>query len=256
MKNTLILIVILIIAGIGYYYYKGGETGPFAPANGKDAISVMPIEHASGVLTWGDATIYMDPVGDAFAYDEHAAPNIAVVTHTHGDHLNTSTLAAVSSEETAIIAPQAVADELPETSRAQTRVLANGETANVNGFSIKAVPMYNLPESDSAYHTKGEGNGYVIERDDMRVYIAGDTGPIPEMRALENITIAFVPMNLPYTMNVEDAADAVRDFAPKQVYPYHYRNQDGTLSDIERFRTLVSEGTDISVVFAEWYPNR
>jgi L-ascorbate metabolism protein UlaG (beta-lactamase superfamily) len=113
--------------------------------------------------------------------------------------------------------------------------------------------MYNLPESDDAYHTKGRGNGYVLDKNGTRVYVAGDTQGIPEMRALQNIDIAFVPMNLPFTMDVEEAADAVLEFKPKRVYPYHFRGREG-LSDVNRFKELVNAGSeDIEVVLLDWY---
>ena len=131
----------------------------------------------------------------------------------------------------------------------------NGETITKNGFTIRAIPMYNLREEAKQYHPKGRGNGYVLEKDGKRVYIAGDTEDIPEMRNLENIDVAFVPMNLPYTMPVEAAADAVIDFAPDKVYPYHFRGQNGK-ADVQKFKQLVNQSNkDIEVVLANWYPN-
>ena len=115
--------------------------------------------------------------------------------------------------------------------------------------------MYNLPTAaNKDFHTKGRGNGYVIERSGKRVYIAGDTAGIPEMRALKNIDIALVPMNLPYTMDVAEAAEAVLAFKPKQVFPYHYRGPDG-LADISKFKELVNASNPkIEVVLLNWYP--
>ena len=115
--------------------------------------------------------------------------------------------------------------------------------------------MYNLPESAQAFHTKGRGNGYVLERDGKRVYISGDTSGIPEMRNLKDIDLAFVCMNLPYTMSVEEAAEAVLAFAPKKVVPYHYRGPDG-LSDTTKFRELVNAANpNIEVDLMNFYPN-
>ncbi len=115
--------------------------------------------------------------------------------------------------------------------------------------------MYNLPDAENKdRHTKGRGNGYLLSDGMMRVYIAGDTAGTPEMRALTNIDIALIPMNLPYTMGVDEAADAVLAFRPKKVYPYHYRSPDG-LADVNRFRDLVTAGNaNIEVVLAAWYP--
>lgn len=120
--------------------------------------------------------------------------------------------------------------------------------------AIEAIPMYNLREEALKFHEKGRGNGYILTLGGERVYISGDTEDIPEMRNLENIDIAFVCMNLPYTMTVESAASAVLDFKPKKVYPYHYRGTEG-LSDVGKFKTLVNEGdSSIDVIQLDWYP--
>lgn len=218
-------------------------------------VAVTPISHASAVLMWDALTIYTDPVGEGGEYASMPDPDIILLTDIHGDHLSTSTLALVIASSTDVVAPQAVADLLSEEILDQTTVLSNGSSTSLQGFVIEAVPMYNLPESDDSRHVRGRGNGYVVEREGTRVYIAGDTSDTPEMRGLEDIDIAFVPMNPPFTMSVESAADAVLEFAPRTVYPYHYRGQDG-LSDIERFRDLVAAGNqNINVVLLNWYPD-
>jgi len=114
--------------------------------------------------------------------------------------------------------------------------------------------MYNLREEALKFHTKGRGNGYVLTINKERIYFSGDTEDIPEMRNLKNIDKAFVCMNLPYTMTVENAADAVLEFKPKEVYPYHYRGTGG-LSDVEKFKQIVAEKNKaIKVVQLDWYP--
>lgn len=217
-------------------------------------ITVTPIEHATAVIAVGDKTLYVDPVGGADAFTGQPAADVVLVTHNHSDHFNAETLQAVLGEATLIV-PQAVKDQLPEALTAKATVMNNGDTLDVNGLTITAIPMYNIPESENAFHVKGQGNGYVVENNGARVYIAGDTSYIPEMSVLTDIDVALVPMNLPYTMGVEEAAQAVLDFKPKKVYPYHYRNQDGTLSDVERFKQLVGQGDpDIEVVLTDtWY---
>lgn len=133
-------------------------------------------------------------------------------------------------------------------------MLSNGEESEILGLTVQAVPMYNLPDDDSSRHPKGWGNGYVLTIGGDRLYFSGDTEDIPEMRMLSNIDYAFVCMNLPYTMDVDQAADAVLDFAPKVVYPYHYRGQGG-LSDVEKFKSLVNAGNPaIEVRLRNWYP--
>lgn len=216
-------------------------------------IRVDPIEHASMVLTWAGTTLYIDPVGDASQYASKAPPAIVLLTDIHGDHLSIDSLSAIVTPDTVIVAPQSVFDELPESLQKQVHVLKNGENESEQGFTIEAVPMYNMPESPNAWHTKGRGNGYVVERNGIRVFIAGDTSGTPEMRALTNIDIAFVPMNLPYTMSVDEAADAVIDFAPRTVIPYHYRGQNG-LSDVNKFKELVTTANkNIDVLLLQWY---
>ena len=170
------------------------------------------------------------------------------MTDVHGDHLSPETLEAVADAKTTIVAPSAVAEKLPEKLRKQTTVLPNGETKSVAGISIEAVPMYNLTADRLKYHDKGRGNGYVVTLGGKRVYISGDTEDIPEMRALKDIDVAFVCMNLPYTMTVDQAASAVREFKPKIVYPYHYRG-----SDVEKFKKLVGEHSGVEVRLRDWY---
>jgi L-ascorbate metabolism protein UlaG (beta-lactamase superfamily) len=122
------------------------------------------------------------------------------------------------------------------------------------GIDILAIPMYNLPESDDAKHVKGRGNGYLLNLAGKSIYISGDTADIPEMRNLNDIDIAFVCMNLPYTMDINQAASAVLDFKPKIVYPYHYRGRP-EISDTEAFGKLVNaENKDIEVRLRNWYP--
>src|SRR6266487_3121034 len=202
---------------------------------------IHPINHATFVLSWKDKTIYVDPVGTSKRFDGLPKPDLILVTDIHGDHLSPETLEAVADAKTAIVAPSAVAEKLPEKLRKQATVLANGGSKSVAGVSIEAVPMYNLTADRLKYHNKGRGNGYVITVAGKRIYISGDTEDIPEMRSLKNIDVAFVCMNLPYTMSIEQAATAVLDFKPKIVYPYHYRGQGG-FSDTQQFKTLVNKG--------------
>jgi L-ascorbate metabolism protein UlaG (beta-lactamase superfamily) len=218
-------------------------------------VEVMPISHATGILKWGSTLVYMDPTGGKEAFDGKPEADIVLITDIHGDHLNVETLEAVLGDATLIV-PQAVIAMLPQNLAAKAVVMNNGDKRTEQGIEILAMPMYNLPEADDSRHLKGRGNGYVLEREGYRVYIAGDTAGIPEMRSLTGIDMAFIPMNLPYTMDVEEAASAVLDFQPKKVYPYHYRGPEG-LSDINRFKELVNQGgKDIEVVFGDWYPEK
>lgn len=207
------------------------------------------------MISWGPSTLLVDPVGSPAQYASYPKPDIILVTHIHSDHFSVETLEAVAGENTIVVAPHNVADELPAGLRART-VMKNGDTKAVGPWSVTAVPAYNIRPDALQFHPEGRGNGYIVEKDGYRVYIAGDTAGTPEMRALQNIDVAFVPMNLPYTMSVEEAADAVLAFAPKIVYPYHYRGQDG-LADVNKFKELVTEGNPaMSVVLADWYPKQ
>lgn len=218
-------------------------------------IEIDPIEHATAVITWDDAVFYLDPVGGAEAFEGKDAPDFILITDIHGDHMNAETIQAMELENTRIFVPQAVKDELPAEMSEMLTVIENGQTEDFMDFTIEAVPMYNLPEDDpESRHPKGRGNGYIIEKEETLLYISGDTEDIPEMRNLEDIDIALVSMNLPYTMSIEQAADAVLDFEPKQVYPYHFRGQDG-FADVEKFKEMVEEeNEEIKVVLLDWYP--
>ena len=212
-------------------------------------VTIHPVSHASLVLEAGDIVIYADPVGEASAYEALPPPNLILVTHEHQDHFQPETLAALVGEGTKLITNPSVLEKLPEELRGVASQMANGESTEAAGISIEAIPAYNTTEERLQYHPKGRDNGYILTVGGARIYIAGDTEDIPEMRALEDIDLAFVPMNLPYTMSVEQAADAVAAFKPKVVYPYHHQG-----SDVEKFKSLVEKaGDQIEVRLANWY---
>ena len=210
---------------------------------------IHPVLHGTVIFEWNGNTVYVDPWGQANLYEEKPAPDVILITHPHGDHLSPETLASLNTENTAFYVPQSAADEMPEEYLEQTTVIANGETMEYESITIRAIPMYNLPE-EGARHAKGWGNGYVLTMGGKEVYISGDTEGIPEMRNLEGIDVAFVCMNLPYTMDINQASDAVLDFEPAIVYPYHHRGQD-----IQEFKALVDAGEkNIEVRLKNWYP--
>ena len=215
---------------------------------------VHAIHHASMTLTWLDTTVLVDPApapdaaegSDVTAeYKALPAPNLIIVTHEHGDHFNADILKAIP--DAPIIAPQAVIDKMPDDLKARATVLANGESKKFSDIlTVDAVPAYNITEDRLKFHPKGRDNGYVLTFGNTRVYVAGDTEDTPEMRALTGIDVAFVPMNLPYTMDVEHAADAVKAFKPGIVYPYHYGE-----SDVNKFKELVGDASDVRLL--KWY---
>jgi L-ascorbate metabolism protein UlaG (beta-lactamase superfamily) len=207
---------------------------------------IQAISHATFAMGWDGKTIYVDPVGGAEAFDDLPTPDLVLITDIHGDHLNAETLEAVVGSDTVIIAPAAVVEQLPESLAAQVRPLANGAQTALLDLTVDAIPMYNLTEDRLGFHEQGRGNGYVVTAGGTRVYISGDTEDIPEMRALEDIDVAFVCFNLPYTMTEEQAADAVNEFQPRIVYPYHYMG-----SDVDLFTSMVDDGIEVRI--GGWY---
>lgn len=207
-------------------------------------VQVVPITHGSVVLQWEGKVIHVDPwsQGD---YAGVPQADLILVTDIHGDHMDPDQISKVRKANTVIIAPAAVQKTVT-----QARVLGNGESVEILGARIEAIPMYNLkrgPEEGKLYHDKGRGNGYIVKLGDQRFYFSGDTECIPEMKALKDIDVAFVSMNLPYTMTPEEAAGCVNAFAPKVVYPYHYRG-----SDMDAFKNSVTAG-GVEVKLLDWY---
>ncbi len=219
-----------------------------------NAIKITPIEHATAVLEWNNITIYIDPVGGKQMFENQKLPDLILITDVHGDHFSLETLQELDTKKAKIIVPKAVADKIPDEFTPQIDVLNNGDTKERYDILIEAIPMYNLRTEALKFHTKGRGNGYVLNIGGERLYFSGDTEDIPEMRALKNIDKAFVCMNLPYTMTEESAAEAVLEFAPKEIYPYHYRGRPN-VSDVQKFKTLVNNGnSNIKVIQLDWYP--
>ncbi|RPJ86333.1 MAG: MBL fold metallo-hydrolase, partial [Acidobacteria bacterium] len=194
-----------------------------AVAFAQQQVEIVPITHASMILKWDGKAIYVDPWSQG-KYDGQPKADLILITDIHQDHLDLKQIAAVRKPETIIVAPPAV-----QSSIAEAQFLKNGERTEVLGIGIEAVPAYNLKQGPSAgqvFHPKGRGNGYVLSMSGKRIYISGDTECIPEMKRLTNIDIAFICMNLPYTMPPEEAAQCVNEFRPRVVYPYHYRGSD------------------------------
>jgi L-ascorbate metabolism protein UlaG (beta-lactamase superfamily) len=221
----------------------GATPAQAAPVEGD--ISITPITHASFQLEYGGRVIHVDPTS-AGDYSAAKQADLILVTDIHQDHLDPAAIARVRKAGTPVVAPAAAAEKIESPT-----VIANGESKMVAGVSIEAVPMYNLQRGPSAgqlFHTKGRGNGYVLTLSAKRVYIAGDTECTPEMRALKGIDIAFIPMNLPYTMPPAEAAECVKAFKPKAVYPYHFKGQNP-----EEFKAAL-KGEPVEVRLLEWYP--
>lgn len=212
---------------------------------------IHPVEHASLVMQTPDFVTYVDPVGGATLYEGLPPPGLVLVTHEHPDHFDVATLEVLVDANARLLTNPSVHAKLPPDLKARASAIANGESTTVNGIAIDAVPAYNITPDRLQYHPKGRDNGYLLTIGGLRVYVAGDTEDTPEMRALTDVDIAFLPMNLPYTMTIEQAADAVAAMKPGEIYPYHSKG-----SDIDAFAQLVEEkAPETEVLIRDWYPH-
>ncbi len=222
--------------------FSAAQTQEFSTSAG--TVKITPLNHASTLIEAGGKTIYLDPAKPAKLDGPKA--DLILITDIHGDHMDPESIKAISKDGTEIFAAPAVVATVTT-----GKPIANGETKTWGAWTIEAIPAYNLkrgPAPGKFFHDKGRGNGYVLTYGGKRFYFSGDTEGVPEMRALKNIDVAFVCMNLPYTMPPDEAADAVKAFHPKIVIPYHYRG-----SDLSVFQKALA-GTGIEVRLLEWYP--
>jgi L-ascorbate metabolism protein UlaG (beta-lactamase superfamily) len=201
---------------------------------GKFEIDVLPtsagdlaitfLGHASLLLVFKGMNIYVDPFGKVADYASLPKADLVLATHEHGDHLDPQALASIRTDKTLLVLTEACAQQVTG-----GLVMRNGDMRTVAGLCVEAVPAYNIVhkrEDGQPFHPKGAGNGYVLTFGDTRLYVAGDTENTPEMKVLKNIAIAFLPMNLPYTMTPEMVAEAAKAFRPRVLYPYHYGDTD------------------------------
>jgi len=208
-------------------------------------VKITPIYHASTLIEAGGKVIYLDPAKPA-KFTGMPKADLILISHIHGDHLDPESIKEISKADTEILATPTVVQTVTS-----AKAISNGETKSWQGWTIEAVPAYNLkrgPAAGQLFHPKGRDNGYILTYGGKRFYFSADTEGILEMRALKNIDVAFVCMNLPYTMPPEEAADAVKAFHPKIVIPYHYKG-----SDLSVFKNAL-EGTGIEVRLLDWYP--
>lgn len=205
-------------------------------------LKITFLGHGTLMFTFDEKVIHVDPYSKVADYSTLPDADLILITHEHGDHLDLSALEQIRADTTQLV--------LTETCAKQVRggiVMRNGDVQTIMGLRIAAVPAYNLVhkrENGEPFHPKSSGNGYILSFGDKRVYVAGDTENIPEMKQLESIDIAFLPMNLPYTMTPEMAADAAKLFRPTILYPYHYGSTD-TAKIVELLRS--EEGIDVRI---------
>jgi L-ascorbate metabolism protein UlaG (beta-lactamase superfamily) len=231
------------ILGMTTLTHAAAEPQTFSTSAGP--VKITPLNHASTLIEAGGKVIYLDPAKPV-KFSGMAKADLILITDIHGDHMDPDSIKEISKSETEIFAPPAVVQTVTT-----AKPIANGETKTWQSLTIEAIPAYNLkrgPAPGKLFHDKGRGNGYVLTYGGKRFYFSGDTEGVPEMRALKNIDVAFVCMNLPYTMPPEEAADAVKAFHPKIVIPYHYRGSDLTV-----FQKAL-QGSGIEVRVLDWYP--
>lgn len=214
-------------------------------------ISIHPIAHASFVLKTRDHVVYVDPVGDPALYAAFDAPDLILLTHEHPDHFDPSLIDEILTPTGYIIANPATYNKLTQQQKVQAQSMENGGWNAMQEMQIEAIPAYNTTEDRLQFHPQGRDNGYIISLAGFRIYISGDTEDTPEMRSLTDIDIAFVCMNLPFTMDAETAASAVAQIAPTYVYPYHYRGRDNGTQDPAEFAALLPTG--IETKLGGWY---
>ena len=226
---------------------------------GSNKAYIAPIQHGTFYMQWGRHIVYVDPVTPAMQTlpADKPAPkaDIVLLTDIHPDHMDAAAVKSLLKPNTIVVAPKAVAEKIKGQVEV-THVIANGQEKALKDtpFTLRATPMYNIkrtkPDSDTPFHTKGRGNGYIVtHKEGGKVYVSGDTECTPEMRALEGIDLAFVTMNLPYTMPVEEAAECIRAFKPKRIVPFHHRGQE-----IAKLEQLLKDTPEVKLHLFEWYP--
>ena len=220
----------------------GGELDSFKTSKGT-RISFFSIKHGSLAVKAGNKWLYFDPVTKAVQpetdYSDMAKADYIFITHDHHDHFDTLAISQLSTENTDVIANRSVVDAL-----GYGQAISNGESfRTAEGWMVEAVPAYNNSEDKLMFHPLGRDNGYVVDIEGFRIYVAGDTEVIPELSAIKDIDVAFLPCNLPFTMTPEQCAEAARILMPKVLFPYHYGD-----TDIDRLVTLLADdGIDVRI---------
>ena len=203
-------------------------------------LKITFLGHGTLMFSFMGKIIHVDPFSDVADYSKLPKADIIFITHEHRDHLDMKAIEAVRTGKTVVVLTETCAAQVPG-----GIVMKNGDTKPVDGLKVEAVPAYNLlhkRDTGQPFHPRGIGNGYVITFGDKRVYVAGDTEDIQEMKELKGIDIAFLPMNLPFTMTPEMVANAAKAMKPKILYPYHYGN-----TDVSKLLDLLKDNKEIEV---------
>ena len=231
--KRILLVPALILIGMSVFAEFETDTFPVDGGN----VMITHLGHASLMFTYGDTVIYVDPIRSKVNYARMPKADIILITHGHRDHLDRYAMEKVRTPETTVIHTRATVKNIEDGT-----VMANGDSINILGITIEAVPAYNTTRSRVRLHPRGRDNGYILNIGGKRFYIAGDTEDTPEMRALKNIDVAFLPMNQPYTMTPSQVAVAARLFRPRVLFPYHYGR-----TDVSILVDLLEDERDIDV---------
>ncbi|MBI3986247.1 MAG: MBL fold metallo-hydrolase [Lentisphaerae bacterium] len=222
MKMEMAIMAMMLFGGMTGLGQEGLEKDVLKTSAGD--LEITFVGHGSLLLAFGGKTLHVDPYSRLTDYTKLPKAELVLITHDHPDHLDAAALRIVQTSNTVVVLPPICAERVTGGT-----VMTNGEVRTMLGIKVEAVPAYNLVhkrDSGRVFHPKGEGNGYVLTFGDKRIYVAGDTENTPEMKLLQQIDCAFLPMNLPYTMTPEMVADAARVFKPKILYPYHFGDTD------------------------------
>lgn len=222
-KPFLSLCILMILAALAAAQDRF-ETDTIKTSAGD--LKITFIGHGTLMFAFEEKIIHVDPFSEMADYSKMPKADIILLTHEHRDHLDPKALGILRTEKTVVVLTKTCAKQVEGGT-----VMNNGDIKTIEGLKIEAVPAYNIVhrrDNGQPFHAKGIGNGYVVTFGDKRVYVAGDTENIPEMQELKDIDIAFLPMNLPYTMTPEMVADAAKAFKPKILYPYHYGKTDAS----------------------------
>jgi L-ascorbate metabolism protein UlaG (beta-lactamase superfamily) len=218
MKTILFIFILLVV------FRQGDAATSEVIPTAKGDLTITFIGHGTLYFTWQNKVFHIDPWSQLADYSGLPKADVILITHQHRDHLDAKAVSQIRKDDTVALLTQQCAVSV------DGRVVKNGDSLAVAGVSVRVVPAYNIVhkrDSGEPFHPKGEGNGYVMTFADVTVYVAGDTENIPEMAALKGkVDIAFLPVNLPYTMDAAMAVDAARTIAPKILYPYHYSDDE------------------------------
>ena len=244
--DKLLLTVCILAFGLAGFAAAPSKYEKDVIATSQGDLEITFLGHGTLMMSFDGLTIHIDPYGAVADYGALPKADLVLVTHEHSDHLDPAALKAILKPDSTVVASKACVAKFPG-----AVLLANGESHTVLGLKVEAVPAYNIVHERSKgnpFHPKGTGNGYVVAFGDKRIYIAGDTENTPEMKALKNIDVAFLPMNPPFTMTPAEAAECAKAFKPKIVYPFHHRGQDPKV-----FAAALA-GEPIDVRILNWYP--